>query len=487
MNARVFMVLVFSSVFMGIWNSDQKAMHSAIARNKRLSKPVATFPIPPVETVRSENLLPVEFAVPEPRPVRVAMRASDSVGQSEPVIERHEEQSEHQADAEMPIVTLTPVSEDVPAPQKNEIEVESIPVEVTVEAVVTEQAPAEPVIPELVMSESESVAEAEEASSTETSVEEVQPKTIVATEASASLEPADAEPVMTQTEEPAHSHTETTESRSEEVPAVMSEIDAPASEVPASEVPASETPVAETIAEIEQDAVPAPEDFSVEVKADAHVTEVAKEVAKTEVPVTTEAPVMIAENSTEETAAAHYDEVPAQSEQPVTESAAAELAEPSEPITEEPAVNSDTVAMNEAESKTADSNAGESGEDEESLEEKLLTSGEYDMLDVHSEDVSPGSVEPAIDGGATCIPLPRNLASGTWQVIHSSGEFFKITIDRGRNTGVSGRENGEELLETSFCITTTPDGVRWCFIRSFIDSPAPVRRVTTEFFSPGQQ
>ena len=121
MNARVFMVLVFSSIFMGIWNSDQKAMHSAIARNKRLSKPVAAFPIPPVETVRSENLLPVEFAVPEPRPVRVAMRASDNIGQSEPVIERHEEQSEHQADAEMPIVTLTPVSEDVPASQKTEI------------------------------------------------------------------------------------------------------------------------------------------------------------------------------------------------------------------------------------------------------------------------------------------------------------------------------------------------------------------------------
>ena len=109
------------------------------------------------------------------------------------------------------------------------------------------------------------------------------------------------------------------------------------------------------------------------------------------------------------------------------------------------------------------------------------------MLDVHSEEVSPGTVEPAIDGGATCIPLPRNLASGTWQVIHSSGEFFKITIDRGRNSGVSGGEDDEELLETSFCITTTPDGVRWCFIRSFIDSPAPVRRVTTEFFSPGQQ
>jgi hypothetical protein len=109
------------------------------------------------------------------------------------------------------------------------------------------------------------------------------------------------------------------------------------------------------------------------------------------------------------------------------------------------------------------------------------------MLDVHAEDVTPGNVEPALDGGATCIPLPRNLASGTWQVIHSSGEFFKITVDRGRNSSGKHGNDDDDVLETSFCVTTSPDGVRWCFIRSFVDSPAPVRRVTTEFFSPGQQ
>ena len=103
------MVLVFSSVFMGIWNSDQKAMHSAIARNKRLSKPIAVFPKPPVETVRSENLSPLEFLVPEPRPVRVAMRANDNIGQSEPVIERHEEPGQHQTEKTQP-TGMTPTA-----------------------------------------------------------------------------------------------------------------------------------------------------------------------------------------------------------------------------------------------------------------------------------------------------------------------------------------------------------------------------------------
>jgi hypothetical protein len=72
-------------------------------------------------------------------------------------------------------------------------------------------------------------------------------------------------------------------------------------------------------------------------------------------------------------------------------------------------------------------------------------------------------------------------------VIHSSGEFFKITVDRGRNSSGKHGNDDDDVLETSFCVTTSPDGVRWCFIRSFVDSPAPVRRVTTEFFSPGQQ
>ena len=484
------MVLVFSSVFMGIWNSDQKAMHSAIARNKRLNKPVAVFPMPQVETVRRENLSPMEFAVPEPRPVRVAMRANDNIGQSEPVIERHEEQiqheeqSQHLTDNETPIVTLTPISEDVTETQNTNADAESISEEVSaeVESVVVESVVAETVIPGLALSESDAVIVSEEVSSTVSPTVEVQAEEVTSTtESSVSHEPVDAEPVVP-TEEPAHSEVETTTGKSEEVLAEM-----PALEVPASEVVVPESSVAETVVQIEQDGVPAPEDFSVEVKADASGPETIEPETsvRTESPVTTEASVMVAENSSEETVQDHSDEVPVESEPAVTEPTVAELPEPADPVLEESAVHSDTVAMNEAASNTADSKASEANEEEKSLEDKLLQSGEYDMLDVHSEDVTAGTVEPAIDGGATCIPLPRNLASGTWQIIHPSGEFFKITVDRGRSSNVN--RGDDDTLETSFCITTSPDGVRWCFIRSFVDSPAPVRRVTTEFFSPGQQ
>jgi hypothetical protein len=348
--------------------------------------------------------------------------------------------------------------------------------------VVVESVVAETVIPELALSESDAVIVPEEVSSTVSPTVEVQTEEVTSTtESSVSHEPVDAEPVVP-TEEPAHSEVETTTGKSEEVLAEM-----PALEVPASEVVVPESSVAETVVQIEQDGVPAPEDFSVEVKADASGPETIEPETsvRTESPVTTEASVMVAENSSEETVQDHSDEVPVESEPAVTEPTVAELPEPADPVLEESAVHSDTVAMNEAASNTADSKASEANEEEKSLEDKLLQSGEYDMLDVHSEDVTAGTVEPAIDGGATCIPLPRNLASGTWQIIHPSGEFFKITVDRGRSSNVN--RGDDDTLETSFCITTSPDGVRWCFIRSFVDSPAPVRRVTTEFFSPGQQ
>lgn len=117
----LFHVLVFSSVFMGIWNSDSESDDFSDCTSNKVSEQAnCSCPEPPVEkeTVRSENLSPLEFLVPEPRPVRVAMRANDNIGQSEPVIERHEEPGQHQTENDMPVVTLTPVSDDVTEPQK---------------------------------------------------------------------------------------------------------------------------------------------------------------------------------------------------------------------------------------------------------------------------------------------------------------------------------------------------------------------------------
>ncbi len=353
------MVLVFSSVFMGIWNSDQKAMDSTIARSKRLNKPIAVYSMPSIETVQREEMLPIEMTMPEPRPVRLAMRASDDVGQNEPVIERDEQ----------------------PAPQH------------TAQGSVVNQTP----VPEGPVSE------------------EIESEELLAA-----------------------------------MPAIVSIV---------TEIQTSTT----AVDEIESSSVPAPEDFSTKETADSGTVETVLESVPAADVATEETAVEVVE-----TGAHHSGDDAIQNKQSVIEATESELPEPA-----------DLVA--------SESVASETNEDEKSLEGRLLQSGEYDMLDVHAEDVTPGNVEPDVDGGATCIPLPRNLASGTWQVIHSSVKFFRITVDRGANSTGKYSDGDEDVLETSFCITTSPDGVRWCFIRSFVDSPAPVRRVTTEFFSPGQQ
>jgi hypothetical protein len=471
MNARVFMVLVFSSVFMGIWNSDQKAMDSTIARNKRLNKPIAVFPMPSVETVQREKMSAVDFSVPEPRPVRIAMRASNDVGRNEPVIERHDQQAQQHSAAQGSVVNLTPVPEgSVSEDGGNAIEANAV--DEAVEALSVNTLVSEPTAGEIVATESELVAGAE--SSIEESKTE---ESASSTESSVSNESVQGELKQELAEESVPRQEELIESVSEEVVAGM----------PATESTVTEPTVSATaVDEIESSSVPAPEDFSVEGTADSRTVETvtesvptedvateetAVEAVESEVFVTAEVAVMVAENSADETGVDHSGDGAVQNEQSVTGATEAELPEPADPIAVE-AVESDT---------------SETNEDEKSLEDKLLQSGEYDMLDVHAEDVIPGNVEPAVDGGATCIPLPRNLASGTWQVIHSSGEFFRITVDRGGDSSGKYSVGDKDVLETSFCITTTPDGVRWCFIRSFVDSPVPVRRVTTEFFSPGQQ
>ena len=452
------MVLVFSSIFMGIWNSDQRAMDSTIARNKRLNEPVAVVPMSSVETVQRENMLPVEFSVPEPRPVRIAMRASDSAGQNEPVIERHEEQIHQNTAVQGSVVNLTPVADDMPVSQNTGNEAVTISEE-TVEAVSAEPEASEPVVPELAITESEEV------SITEASVEEARTEEVApSTELSVSSESVQGELEQEHATEPVRSNAEVTEIKSDEVAVEM-----PAIESQVTELAASETPVAE----VEPAAVPAPEDFSLQGTSDSHgansvtettltkdiaTEETAVEVVEPEAVVKAEVVAVVAENSTDETVADHSGDVSAQNEHPAAESTEAELPQPADPIKEESVVQADSANLNATESVTSDSI-----EDEKSLEEKLLQTGEYDMLDVHADDVTPGNVEPALDGGATCIPLPRNLASGTWQVIHSSGEFFKITVDRGRTPSGKHGNNDEDV------------------------SPVPVRRVTTEFFSPGQQ
>ena len=85
------------------------------------------------------------------------------------------------------------------------------------------------------------------------------------------------------------------------------------------------------------------------------------------------------------------------------------------------------------------------------------------------------------------IPLPKNLAAGTWQVMTESGEFYRVTIDKSRADSAAIEDRAAVLEEESFSAITTDDGVRWCFIRAFASPqlPGTSRQASTEFFGPG--
>lgn len=89
----------------------------------------------------------------------------------------------------------------------------------------------------------------------------------------------------------------------------------------------------------------------------------------------------------------------------------------------------------------------------------------------------------SVDAAQLLIPMPKNLASGTWQVMTESGRFFRIEIDR----TVSEKDNADQFsgepLEESFCVTTTPDGTRWCFVRFHTERtmPGSSNRIATDW------
>jgi hypothetical protein len=85
------------------------------------------------------------------------------------------------------------------------------------------------------------------------------------------------------------------------------------------------------------------------------------------------------------------------------------------------------------------------------------------------------------------IPLPKNLAAGTWQVMTESGEFYRVTIDKSRADSAAMEDRAAVVEEESFSAITTDAGVRWCFIRAFASPqlPGTSRQASTEFFGPG--
>ena len=97
------------------------------------------------------------------------------------------------------------------------------------------------------------------------------------------------------------------------------------------------------------------------------------------------------------------------------------------------------------------------------------------------------SVTLSQEAAEAFIPLPKNLAAGTWQVMTESGEFYRVTIDKSRADSAAMEDRAAVLEEESFSAITTDAGVRWCFIRAFASPqlPVPSRQASTEFFGPG--
>jgi hypothetical protein len=115
---------------------------------------------------------------------------------------------------------------------------------------------------------------------------------------------------------------------------------------------------------------------------------------------------------------------------------------------------------------------------------------------VHESEELPVAVETSAtsesitlsqEAAEAFIPLPKNLAAGTWQVMTESGEFYRVTIDKSRADSAAMEDRAAVVEEESFSAITTDAGVRWCFIRAFASPqlPGTSRQASTEFFGPG--
>jgi len=102
--------------------------------------------------------------------------------------------------------------------------------------------------------------------------------------------------------------------------------------------------------------------------------------------------------------------------------------------------------------------------------------------DVTFGSVTFGSVTLSQEAAEAFIPLPKNLAAGTWQVMSESSEFYRVTIDKSRAESASKKKGTAAAEEESFSVITTSDGVRWSFIRSFANpkTPGSDRQASTE-------
>lgn len=128
----------------------------------------------------------------------------------------------------------------------------------------------------------------------------------------------------------------------------------------------------------------------------------------------------------------------------------------------------------------------------------LITESKADEVPVAGTPNADGQTVSEKSGEAAVeyLPVPRDLASGTWQLISQDGEMIEITITRSEQTA------SEQPVRNKYAVGVNAQGKRWAFIRveksavadssksepqkpDAVPEPArPVQKAATEFFSP---
>ncbi len=135
----------------------------------------------------------------------------------------------------------------------------------------------------------------------------------------------------------------------------------------------------------------------------------------------------------------------------------------------------------------------------ENVEKSVTESTQRETRETGKASVNANGTEvSSVDSDVDYLPVPKNLGSGTWQLISQDGEMLQITITRPEETSKD-VERSEK-----YATGIDPKGKRWAFVRlqtpteeeaaKVTEAPfnteesepvsRPVQKAATEFFSP---
>lgn len=146
---------------------------------------------------------------------------------------------------------------------------------------------------------------------------------------------------------------------------------------------------------------------------------------------------------------------------------------------------------------TPDDSEGHTVESMQAVDSLIIESKAYEVPVVGKPNADDQAVsEKSNEATVEYLPVPRDLASGTWQLISQDGEMIEITITRSEQTA------GDQPVRNKYAVGVNAEGKRWAFIRveksavadssksepqkpDAVPEPArPVQKAATKFFSP---